>query len=162
MRRRDGIEGRLRDARAEPRATFVEAIAARAGGGSRRSSGWSRLAFAASLAVMMLGTFASFGGLSYAASGGTKALRTLEKVTTAHKVVVSHSSASSQYPKPKAAVAAKHVKQVVKAKPVTLAATKQSGTLPFTGVSLLVTVLLSLALMGGGLLLRRAERRSRL
>jgi hypothetical protein len=160
MRRRNGIEGRLRHARAEPRTAFVEALAERAAGGSPRSPGWSRLAFAASLAVMMLGTFASFGGLSYAASGGTKALRTIEKVTTAHKVVVSHSSASSQYPKAKAAaaVAAKHV---VKAKPVTLAATKQSGTLPFTGVSLLVTVLLSLALMGGGLLLRRVERRSR-
>jgi hypothetical protein len=163
MRRRNGIEGRLRHARAEPRTAFVEALAERAAGGSPRSPGWSRLAFAASLAVMMLGTFASFGGLSYAASGGTKALRTIEKVTTAHKVVVSHSSASSQYPKAKAAaaVAGKHVKRVVKAKPVTLAATKQSGTLPFTGVSLLVTVLLSLALMGGGLLLRRAERRSR-
>jgi hypothetical protein len=44
---------------------------------------------------------------------------------------------------------------------VLAATTQRSGTLPFTGVSLLATVLLSLALMVGGLLLRRAERRSR-
>jgi hypothetical protein len=135
-------------------------LATRAGVPSGRSSGWSRLAFGASLTVMILGTFASFGGLSYAASGSTHALRTIEKVTTSHKIVVSHSSATAQYPK----AGTKPVKHVTKhAKPSqgTLGVSTQSGTLPFTGVSLLVTVLLSLALMAGGLLLRRGEHRSR-
>jgi hypothetical protein len=56
---------------------------------------------------------------------------------------------------------AKHVKKHAKPTHGTLGVSTQSGTLPFTGVSLLVTVLLSLALMAGGLLLRRGERRSR-
>jgi hypothetical protein len=126
--------------------------------GNENNLRWSRLAFASALAVLILGTFASFGGMSYAASGGTSALRTIAKVTTAHKVVVADSSASGQYPK--AAKPAKHVRKHV-AKPThgTLGATSKGGTLPFTGISLLVTALLSLALLAGGLLLRRAERR---
>jgi hypothetical protein len=160
MRKRDRIEDRLRGARAEAPPSFVDELAKRAGGDSPRSAVGSRLALGASLTVMILGTFASFGGMSYAASGGAKALRTVEKVTTAHTVVVSNSSASSQYPKAK--TVAKPAKHVTK-KPAqgTLGVATQSGTLPFTGVSLLVTVLLSLALMTGGLLLRRAERRGR-
>ena len=160
MGKRHDIEGRLREARAEPREGFVEDVAARAGARSGRSSGWSRLAFGASLTVMILGTFASFGGLSYAASGGTHALRTIEKVTTSHKIVVSQSSATAQYPKA-VTKPAKHLKKHAKPAHGTLGVSTQSGTLPFTGVSLLVTVLLSLALMAGGLLLRKGERGSR-
>ena len=160
MRKRNGIEDRLRGARAEAPASLVDGLAKRAGGNSPRSAVGSRLAFGASLTVMILGTFGSFGGLSYAASGGAKAFRTVEKVTTAHTVVVSNSSATSQYPKPKAVPKpATHVTK--KPSHGTLGVSTQRGTLPFTGVSLLVTVLLSLALMSGGLLLRRAERRGR-
>jgi hypothetical protein len=36
----------------------------------------------------------------------------------------------------------------------------QSGTLPFTGISLVGTFVLSLALIGGGILLRRRESRN--
>jgi hypothetical protein len=160
MRKREGIEGRLRDARAEAPAAFVEHLAEHAGAGSARSSRGSRLAFGASLTVMIVGTFASFGGLSYAASGGTSAFRTVEKVATAHKVVVHHSSASGQYPKAVTKPAKHVVKHAAKPKQATLGVSAQSGgTLPFTGVSLFVTALLSLMLMSGGLLLRRAERR---
>ena len=154
------LERKLKSARAEPPAGLVDELAMRAGATSRGGRG-ARLAFAASLTVMILGTFASFGGLSYAASGSTSALRTIQKVATAHAVVVKHSSADSQYPKA-AVKPAKHVtRHQVAPKHQVLGTTVQSGTLPFTGVSLLVTVLLSLALMGGGLLLRRAERQDR-
>ena len=129
--------------------------------GNRKGSGsaarWSRAAFVAAFVVLVVGSFASFGGLSYAASGGTHALRTVAHAATGQKVVVRSSSAADQYnyTKPKGQVlgakTTKHHKAV-------LAAPVKAGTLPFTGLSLLVTVLLSLALAGGGYFLRRAGR----
>jgi hypothetical protein len=38
---------------------------------------------------------------------------------------------------------------------------KSSGTLPFTGLSLLATLFVSLALIAGGIALRRGEAKSR-
>ena len=128
--------------------------------GNRKGKGaaarWSRAAFVAAFVVLVVGSFASFGGLSYAASGGTHALRAVAHVATGHKVVVRSSSAANQYnTKPTGQVLG--VKKTKHHKAV-LAAPVKSGTLPFTGLSLLVTVLLSLALAAGGYLLRRAGR----
>jgi hypothetical protein len=108
----------------------------------------------AAFVVLVVGSFASFGGLSYAASGGTHALRTVAHAATGHKVVVRNSSAASQYGEVKGV---QTTKKPVHHKAV-LAAPVKSGTLPFTGLSLAVTVLLSLALAAGGYLLRRAGR----
>lgn len=159
MGKRDDLEGRLRDGRAEAPAALVENLSA--GEGRPKRSSWrSRAAFGAAITVMMLGTFGSLGGLSYAASGGSSAFRTLERVATAHKVVVQHSSAKSQYPtstKPKATHIKRHHHS---AKHGTLAAVHTKGTLPFTGFSLLGTVLVSLMLVGAGVMLRRREQRS--
>jgi hypothetical protein len=110
----------------------------------------------AAFVVLVVGSFASFGGLSYAASGGAHALKTVAHVATGHKVVVHTSSAASQYDN-------KPTGQVLGTKKTThhkavLAAPVKSGTLPFTGLSLLVTVLLSLALAAGGYFIRRAGR----
>jgi hypothetical protein len=128
-------------------------------GRESRAFMWSRVSFAAAVAVLIVGTFASFGGLSYAASDGTRAVHTLAKVTTADKVVVTHSAAAGQYPhQARGTFTPPKI-----AGPTTasgpLSATKQASTLPFTGLSLLATVLLSGALMGAGLLLRRAGRK---
>jgi hypothetical protein len=128
--------------------------------GNRKGNGaaarWSRAAFVAAFVVLVVGSFASFGGLSYAASGGTHALRTVARAATGHKVVVRNSSAASQYnTKPTGQVAGVHKTKTHKA---VLAAPVKSGTLPFTGISLLVTVLLSLALTAGGFMIRRAGR----
>jgi hypothetical protein len=126
--------------------------------GKGASARWSRAAFVAAFVVLVVGSFASFGGLSYAASGSAHALRTVAHVATGHKVVVRSSSAADQYPK--AGVAgAKTTKHHTHHKAV-LAAPVKSGTLPFTGLSLAVTVLLSLALAAGGYFLRRAGRKS--
>lgn len=127
--------------------------------GNRKGKGaaarWSRAAFVAAFVVLVVGSFASFGGLSYAASGGTHALRTVAHAATGQKVVVRSSSAADQYNK-QGVLGTKTTKN--KPHKAVLAAPVKSGTLPFTGVSLLVTVLLSLALAAGGFFIRRAGR----
>jgi hypothetical protein len=126
-----------------------------------RALAWSRASFAAAVVVLIVGTFASFGGLSYAASHGKRAVHTLAKVTAAHKVVVTHSAAAGQYPRETSAPKAPFKPpKITPASSGPIAATAQASTLPFTGMSLLATVLLSAALLGTGLLLRRAGRRS--
>lgn len=126
----------------------------------------SRLAFAAALSALMAGIFISFGGLSYAASAGSGAVHAIKKVSTSQKLVVHRSSADDQYPtestktmpllppkqKPPAASQG--------TSPSTETKTQQSGTLPFTGLSLLGTALVSGMLLALGLYLRRRERRS--
>jgi len=118
----------------------------------RAASRWSRVAFAAAFVVLVVGTLGSFGGLSYAASSSSHALRTVANAATGHKVLV-RSSASDQYPHQVLGVSKNNNK-----KPPAVAAAAPSGTLPFTGVSLGVTLLLSLALTAGGFFLRRAGR----
>src|SRR2546425_9349379 len=81
------LEGRLRSARSAPRDEFVRSIASRVSENPAPRA-WSRIAFAASLTTLLLGTFASFGGLGYAASGAASAVHTLKTLSTKHKVVV--------------------------------------------------------------------------
>ena len=129
----------------------------------RRSgdSHWSRVAYASAVAVLVVGTFASFGGISYAASGSSRVARTVERVATGKHVAVT-SSASNQYHH-KVSTSKAQIKAVVKnRKPSTpVAIGTPTGTLPFTGLSLLGTLLLGCALIVTGTLLRLRERRSR-
>jgi hypothetical protein len=145
----------LRARRAEAPDGLVDRICATVDDAeARRPRSWSRLAFACGMSVFVLGTFASFGGLSYAASGANGTYHALSHAVATHKLAVSvHSSAADQYPH-----AVKPAK-VVKTKPKHAAVIGKSGTLPFTGFSLLTTLLLSFALIGGGIVLRRRERR---
>jgi hypothetical protein len=161
------LEAALRAQRAEAPDELVDDVARRlADARSRTARPWSRLAFASSVSVLILGTFASFGGLSYAASGVAGTYDAVHKVVVTHKLVVKvkTSSAAGQYPhgvlKPPKTV----VKQVKEVKTVPRhsalpAQTVSAGTLPFTGFSLLGTFVLSLGLIGVGILLRRRERR---
>lgn len=108
----------------------------------------SRAAFAAAVVTFVVGTFASFGGIGYAASGSVHAIRHL-----AHNSTVKTAS-HDQYSKPKpaptvSAVAATHVRAGT---PV-----KTTGTLPFTGLSLVPTAALGLLFIALGLVLRRRE-----
>jgi hypothetical protein len=149
------------------------------GSASRGRSGrGSRLAFALALTALLLGAFVSFGGLAYAATQTRDAVHTITKVTTGHRVVVRDSSAADQYnhKKPKSckdrgltAVGSAHAKKCpqVFTPPAGQPASSgsgttvsQTGTLPFTGLSLAGTALVSGLLLLLGIVLRRRERRS--
>jgi hypothetical protein len=162
--RESELEAALRRHRPVPSSDFVHDLSSRLVP-ERLSSprAWSRLAFASAVSVFILGTFASFGGLSYAASGATGTYDAVKQVVVQHKLTISipTSSATAQYPnnplKPPTVVAP--VKKTHK-HAVAGSAAVQGGTLPFTGLSLLGTLVLSLALIGAGLALRRRERRN--
>jgi hypothetical protein len=154
------LERALRDHRAEAPAELMQAVGDRVRAEKfRPRRGWSHLAFAAAVAVFCLGSFASFGGLSYAASGAVDTYTSVKQVVAKQKLTVSvhRSSASDQYG---------HKQSTPKAaKPKTNGAVKAAvapaqGTLPFTGISLAATLVLSLMLIGLGVALRRRERRS--
>jgi uncharacterized iron-regulated membrane protein len=107
--------------------------------------------------VFILGTFASFGGLSYASSAAAGTYSTAKQAAVKHALFISvhKSSAADQYrrkpPKPRP-------KPRHNAAGVQAGVARPGGTLPFTGLSLLVTFCLSVALIAGGLVLRRFER----
>jgi hypothetical protein len=158
-RREPELEAALRELRSEAPAELVDDVSRRvAGRQSSRSRAWSRPVFAAAVSVFILGTFASFGGLSYAASGATGTYGAVKQVVVKHKLTVHTSSAAAQYPhKPKKTGPFKPPKTP---KPTGTVAAVQSSTLPFTGFSLLATFLVSLTLIGAGIALRRRERRN--
>jgi hypothetical protein len=161
------LEAELRSVRAQPRDEFVTQLAETVESRPAPRRAWSRLAFAGAVTTFILGTFASFGGLGYAASGSAGAYHAVKKVTTGHVFVTVHkSSAQDQYgPKPKP-----HKKPKAHPTVATGVAGQQaglnkgvnsSGTLPFTGLSLVATLLVSLALIASGIALRRGEAKSR-
>jgi len=152
------LEARLRTARPEADEKLVHSIVASLE--PRRAPGaWSRVAFAGAFTTLLVGMFASFGGISYAASGAASAVHTLTKIAKAEKVVVHHSAAANQYGPPGGdennQAPASQTQGAEAAQGVQAA---QSGTLPFTGISLLATMLLGLAMVVTGLALRRRER----
>ena len=163
------LEGALCRRRVDAPSRLVETIATRISENgapvSRRA--WSRLAFASSVSVFVLGSFASFGGLSYAASGADGTMAAVKQIVVQHtlKVTVHRSSAASQYPSTPTKPAKPHIKGQTFTPPKTAvqpksSASASSGTLPFTGLSLLGTAVLSIVLVGLGFLLRRRERRA--
>ena len=159
-RRESDLEAALRQARVEPRDELVRSLSRRIAQSSGYRSGrpWSRVAFAGALTALMFGMVASFGGVGYAASGADQSYYVVKALVVKHHITVHHSAAGDQYPKnptspsnpPSAGVAESQAQGGV--------AAAQSGTLPFTGFSLLVTVLVSLGLIATGLVLRRRER----
>jgi hypothetical protein len=131
-----------------------------AGGTSRGS----RVAFALALTTLMLGTFVSFGGLTYAATQTKNAVHTVKDVATGQKVVVRHSSAADQYhksskPGEKQTFTPPSGSSPSGSSPGSNGPIEAQGTLPFTGLSLAGTALASGLLLLLGIVLRRRERR---
>jgi hypothetical protein len=154
-------EATLRSHRAAPREEFVQSLAEQVNAARPVSrTAWSRLAFAGAASTMILGMFASFGGLGYAASGANSTYSVVKKAVVQHKlsVDVRKSSASGQYATNPEPPAQNQVAGESAVKGSAAGAVAGAQTLPFTGVSLLVTVLIGFALLTTGLILRRRER----
>ncbi len=163
----DDVERRLRASRARPREEFVSQVTGSVRQASNRQvRRHSRVAFAAAMTVMMLGTFASFGALSYAATGASETVQTVKRIVHGQAPSVRKTSAASDQYAPKANVAVVVKKKAVPAKPASQvrgavaapnAQVASSGELPFTGLSLGATALLGFGLIGLGVFLRRRE-----
>jgi hypothetical protein len=145
---KDRIDKELRSAAPRAERDFVATLASEIPAPRPRRS---RTAFASAVAVIVLG-FAMFGGVGYAAEGA-------QNVAGAAKKAVTKTSASDQY------ATSEPVQPAVTTEPQTVAvagATEQApkSTLPFTGLSLLGTVGIGIALIAVGFTLRRRERES--
>jgi hypothetical protein len=154
-------EAVLRTYRPEPREEFVSSLTQRLAEQPVRRTAWSRLAFAGAASTMILGMFASFGGLGYAASGATSTYTAVKNVVTDQKlnVDVRESSASAQYDTAPTPPPKQNAAPASETKGAAAAAIGEADTLPFTGISLLATVLIGCMLLALGLILRRRERR---
>lgn len=165
-RERDPVDGVLRSSAPRPSDDLVAGLSERVlATAPKRVGRGSRTAFASALAVFMLGTFASFGGLSYAASGAQTASDVVKRVVAPAKVEkkqAKRSAAAAQYgeaqvpqPEPQATndPTPEPVVQVAGATTPPV----QSDTLPFTGLGLGGTAALGLALLALGAFLRRRE-----
>jgi hypothetical protein len=148
---------RLRAARSAPRDEFVRSLSAHIAG-NRGSRAWSRLAFAGAVSTLIVGMFASFGGLTYTASGASATYGLARNVVVEHKIAVTvrKSSAAAQYPGTPAGVLPGS--KTRSSGHAAVVASAEARPLPFTGLSLVATVLVSIALIALGIALRRRER----
>ena len=170
----------LRASRSEPSRDFVDTLSERIASEGRRTRlrGASRLSFAAALTVFMLGTLASFGGLGYAASstkGAFKKVSALESPSAGRtpasdqyveKVTICHNGHTISISQSALAAHLRHGDTIGPCGVLgasasraggggALGANASGGALPFTGISLVATVLVSLVLMTLGFALRR-------
>ena len=166
----DGLERVLCDGRPEAPDEFVAGLARKVTP-TPHARRWSRVAFASSLTVFMVGSFASFGGLGYAAGNAHSVAKSVTRIVTpaakTQKLAVKTKSAAvDQYgnqtytppaaqPKPKPAKVIKVAGISTQTSP-----TQSSDELPFTGLGLGVTAALGLMLLAFGALLRRRESRA--
>ncbi len=129
----------------------------------RRGLAPSRVVFASAVTTLMLGTFASFGGLGYAANGVRDGLATVGSLAGSERGLrpAGGSPAADQYGSPGGAVTPPASGGVLSgaggspsAPPAQAAA---SGNLPFTGFPLVLTATIGVGLVILGLFLRRRE-----
>jgi hypothetical protein len=178
--RKDDLGAVLRASGPEPSRDFVDTLSERIASDGRRTRlrSASRLSFAAALTVFMLGTLASFGGLGYAASStkgafkkvsaleGPSAARTPASDQYVEKVTICHNGHTISISQSALAAHLRHGDTIGPCGVLGASATRtqgggalgasaSGGALPFTGISLAATVLVSLVLMTLGFALRR-------
>lgn len=170
--RGDAVEVALRADRPEPGAALVADLSAFVSASPMEVHRGSRLAFASALAVLVIGTFLSFGGAAYAANGATQAPATpastsaaadeygdqaVAEVPLTPPTAPKSEEPTSQEPTSQEPTSQTPTTQVEGA--TATAPAQKSGTLPFTGVGLGSTALVSLLLVSLGVYLRRRESR---
>jgi hypothetical protein len=169
-RSEDALERALRVERPDAPDGLVSGLVGRVEA-SRTPRHWSRVAFAGALTVFMLGTFASFGGLGYAAESVQSAASSVTRVVKTQKASAptKQSAALTQYgpqtvtpPAPaKQTFTPPAAPKTVKVAGIsTPAASESSDELPFTGLGLAATAAFGLLLLGLGAFLRRRESRA--
>jgi hypothetical protein len=156
--RRD-LEETLRAHRPSPRPGFVAEVAhALRAGKPRRTFLRSRLAFVTALVVILVGVFASFGGVTYAAEGISHSVAGVKAAVHGGPRVVHNSPATDQYQPPPSVTppAGGGVSGGGGGGGTQPAA---MGNLPFTGFPLVFTTAIAFGLILLGLLLHRREQR---
>jgi hypothetical protein len=153
------LERELRASRPQPRVDFAQELAGEVR--SRRATERSplgRVGLAFALSGLIVVALASFGGIGYASSAASHAVK---KPTVAKARVATKSAASAQYGRftpPKAKVKVKpHAAAAVKAQ--TAAPKVTTSQLPFTGLALWVPLAIGLLLISLGVVLRTRGRR---
>jgi hypothetical protein len=163
-REHDSVERVLREGRPEAPDHLVAELVDRSTPVHQVHRG-SRVAFAAALTVFMVGSFASFGGIGYAAASAQDAAKSITRIVAPAKQTKlqareTKSAAQDQYGSQTFTPPAAEPKAKVKAKVASVSKTQVaavSGELPFTGIGLGATALLGLTLLALGTFLRRRE-----
>lgn len=149
-KRQDELDRDLKQAAPQAGDDFVASLAERVAPTSKPRR--SRAAFASAVVVVVVGSFASFGGLGYAAENVSSA-------ATAAKGVVAKTSAQDQYGEDEVIGEQSSTPTNTQVAGATAEAPAQAkGTLPFTGLSLVGTLVIGAALVGVGIALRRREQ----
>jgi hypothetical protein len=158
----DSVDTALRSAAPRAAEELVDELSGRVlASATRRSGRTSRTAFGAALTVFMLGTFASFGGLGYAATSAQSTVTAVKRVVVKEqktKTAAAQTSAATQYGAQDVPTVKTPSDPVVRVAGTTATQPQQTGTLPFTGYGLGATAALGTALLALGLLLRRREQ----
>jgi hypothetical protein len=161
-RRQLDLEGELRASRAHPRADFVEALASEVRSRPPERTRLGRVGLAFALSGLIVVALASFGGIGYASSAASHAVK---KPTVAKHVRIANSAARAQYApftpkaKPKPAVKTQVAAQTKAKAPAPKAPAVKAAQLPFTGLALWVPLAAGLMLIALGLVLRKRGRR---
>jgi hypothetical protein len=172
--KRFDLESELRASRSQPRADFARELGNEVRSSRERErSPLGRVGLALALSGLIVVALASFGGIGYASSAASHAVKKPTAAKHAWIVQRPKSAAAAQYTTPvtkaftppKAKVVAKVKK--VKAPKAAAAAVKvqtaapkaTSAQLPFTGLALWVPLAVGLVLISLGLVLRTRGRR---
>jgi uncharacterized membrane protein len=154
-RRSFDLESELREGRPQPRADLVKALAGDVRTASSERTRAGRFGLAIALSGLILVVLASFGGIGYASSAASHAVK---KPTVAKEVQSAAHAQYTHYTPAKPAPKAEGTKQATaSAPPVVKQAT--SSQLPFTGLALWVPLAIGLMLLATGLVLRTRSRK---